>query len=71
LYGKLRYINRIDYLWDPIRRNEVKIPEFVCDHDEDLEGHQMLDYGVESDHPRVCGAPFMDSPVTMYSTRCI
>ncbi|KAJ6413310.1 hypothetical protein OIU84_006159 [Salix udensis] len=71
LYGKLRYIKRIDYLWDHIRRNEVKIPEFVCDHDEDLEGHQILDCGLESDHPRVCGAPFMDSPVTMYSTRCI
>ncbi|KAF2312471.1 hypothetical protein GH714_034792 [Hevea brasiliensis] len=73
LYGKLRYINRIDYLWDHMRRNEVEIPEFVHDHDEDLEYRPMMDYGLESDHPRVygAGAPTMDSPVCMYSMRCI
>ncbi|KDP43715.1 hypothetical protein JCGZ_22342 [Jatropha curcas] len=72
LYGKLRYINRIDYLWDHVRRNEVEIPEFVHDHDEDLEYRPMMDYGLESDHPRVYGAaPTMDSPVSMYSMRCI
>ncbi|EEF31637.1 ganglioside-induced differentiation-associated protein 2 [Ricinus communis] len=71
LYGKLRYISRIDYLWDHVRRNEVEIPEFVHDHDEDLEYRPMMDYGLESDHPRVYGAPAVDSPVSMYSMRCI
>lgn len=76
LYGKLRYINRIDYLWEHVRRNEIEIPEFVMDHDEDLEYRPMMDYGVESEcdhqHPRVHGAPALDYPaVSMYSLRCI
>ncbi|KAH7566207.1 hypothetical protein ACOSP7_022575 [Xanthoceras sorbifolium] len=72
LYGKLRYVNRIDYLWEHVRRTEVEIPEFVIDHDEDLEYRPMMDYGLESDHPRVYGAPAVDSPaVSTYSMRCI
>ncbi|KAJ1403889.1 CRAL-TRIO lipid binding domain [Sesbania bispinosa] len=72
LYGKLRYVSRIDYLWENVRRNDVEIPEFVFDHDEDLEYRPMMDYGLESDHARVYGAPpTMDSPVTTYSMRCI
>jgi len=50
----------------------VEIPEFVFDHDEDLDYRPMMDYGLESDHARVYGgAPTMDSPVTTYSMRCI
>lgn len=72
LYGKLRYVSRLDYLWEHVRRNEIEIPEFVIDHDEDLEFRPMMDYGLESDHPRVYGAPSLDSPaVSMYSMRCI
>lgn len=72
LYGKLRYVNRVDYLWEHVRRNEIGMPEFVYDHDEDLEYRPMMDYGLESDHARVYGdAPAIDSPVTMYSMRCI
>lgn len=72
LYGKLRYVNRIDYLWEHVRRKEVEIPEFVIDHDEDLECRPMMDYGLESDHPRVSCAPALDSTaVSMYSMRCI
>ncbi|KAF5181551.1 SEC14 cytosolic factor family protein / phosphoglyceride transfer family protein [Thalictrum thalictroides] len=71
LYGKLKYVNRLEFMWDHIRRNEMEIPEFVNDHDEALEYRPMMDYGLESDHPRVYGAPAMDSPVSMYSMRCI
>lgn len=71
LYGKLRYVSRLDYLWEHVRRNEIEIPEFVYDHDEDLEHRPMMDYGLESDHPRVYDAPAVDSPVSMYSMRCI
>ncbi|XP_057468604.1 uncharacterized protein LOC130757802 [Actinidia eriantha] len=72
LYGKLRYVSRVDYLWDHVRRSEIEIPDFVYDHDEDLEYRPMMDYGLESDHPRVYGAPaVVDSPVPMYSMRCI
>ncbi|CAN1122226.1 Protein GDAP2 homolog [Linum perenne] len=73
LYGKLKYISRLDYLWEHIRRQEVEIPEFVADHDEDLEDRPMMDYGIESDHPRTSGGrmAIMDSPVSTYSMRCI
>lgn len=71
VYGKLRYVSRVDYLWEHMRRNEIEIPEFVLDHDEDLEHRPMMDYGLESDHPRVYDTPALDSPVSMYSTRCI
>ena len=73
LYGKLRYVSRLDYLWEHVRRSEkIEIPEFVYDHDEDLEHRPMMDYGLESDHPRVYDAPAaLDSPVSMYSMRCI
>ncbi|MBA0591982.1 hypothetical protein Gorai_008973, partial [Gossypium raimondii] len=67
LYGKLRYVSRVDYLWEHVKRKEVEIPEFVYDHDEDLEYRPMTDYGLESDHPRVSLSPFVSS----YSMRCI
>ncbi|RDX62805.1 Protein GDAP2-like protein [Mucuna pruriens] len=70
LYGKLRYVSRVDYLWENVRRNQVELPEFVFDHDKDLEYRPMMDYGLESDHARVYGgAPTVDSPVTTYSMR--
>ncbi|XP_057974322.1 uncharacterized protein LOC131162151 [Malania oleifera] len=72
LYRKLKYVNRLEFLWDHVRRNEIEMPEFVHDHDEELEYRPMMDYGLESDHPRVYdAAPAVDSPVSMYSMRCI
>lgn len=70
-YGKVKYLNRVDFLWENIRRNAIEIPEYVYDHDEDLEYCPMMDYGLESDHPRVYGAPSSDSLVATYSMRCI
>ncbi|RXH74951.1 hypothetical protein DVH24_029672 [Malus domestica] len=60
-----------DYLWEHVRRSEIEVPDFVYDHDEDLDHRPMMDYGLESDHPRVYDAPAVDSPVSMYSMRCI
>ncbi|KAF5739312.1 hypothetical protein HS088_TW12G00515 [Tripterygium wilfordii] len=71
LYGKLKYVNRLEFLWDHVRRNEMEIPEFVYDHDEELEDRPIVDYGLESDHPRVYCAASVDAPVSMYSMRCI
>uniref|UniRef100_A0A2N9HAH2 CRAL-TRIO domain-containing protein n=1 Tax=Fagus sylvatica TaxID=28930 RepID=A0A2N9HAH2_FAGSY len=48
LYGKLKYVNRLDLLWEHVRRKEIEIPEFVNDHDEDLEYRLMMDYGLET-----------------------
>lgn len=46
----------------------MEIPEFVHEHDRELEYRPMMDYGLESDHPRV----MVDyCPFSMYSMRCI
>ncbi|KAF7829018.1 ganglioside-induced differentiation-associated protein 2-like [Senna tora] len=60
LYGKLKYVSRLDYLWEHVRRNEVEMPEFVYDHDEDLEYR-----------PMAYRASTLDSPLSTYSMRCI
>jgi hypothetical protein len=41
-------VNRLDLLWEHVRRKEIEIPEFVNDHDEDLEYRLMMDYGLET-----------------------
>ncbi|KAK3231929.1 hypothetical protein Dsin_003810 [Dipteronia sinensis] len=75
LYRKLRYVTRLEFLWEHVRRKEIEIPEFVNDHDAELEYRPMImtmDYGLESDHPRILCAPAADSSVSMYySMRCI
>lgn len=53
-------------------RKEIDIPEFVYDHDEEMDRFPMIDYGLESDHPRVlCTAASVDSELRLYSLRCI
>lgn len=50
----------------------MEIPEFVYDHDDELEYRPAMDYGIESDHPRVYGEPSeYYYPMSMYSMRCI
>ncbi|URD99289.1 family member [Musa troglodytarum] len=73
LYGKLRYVSRLEFLWEHMRRGEVEVPEFVEDHDEELEHRPLMDYGlVESDHHhRALDDPAMDTAASMYSLRCI
>ncbi|KAL2939708.1 Protein GDAP2-like protein [Bienertia sinuspersici] len=71
LYSKVKYVSRVDFLWENIRRNAIELPDYVYDHDEDLEHRPMMDYGLESDHPRVYDAPSVDSPLATYSMRCI
>ncbi|XP_039137678.1 protein GDAP2 homolog isoform X2 [Dioscorea cayenensis subsp. rotundata] len=71
LYGKVRYVSRLEFLWEHMRRGEIEIPEFVHDHDEELEHRPLMDYGLESDHHRLYEAPVMDSSASMHSLRCI
>ncbi|KAK1320509.1 hypothetical protein QJS10_CPA03g02356 [Acorus calamus] len=71
LYGKVKYINRLEFLYEHMRKGEVEIPEFVYDHDEELEYRPLMDYGLESDHRRIYDAPAMDPASSMYSLRCI
>ncbi|PSS31213.1 hypothetical protein CEY00_Acc04509 [Actinidia chinensis var. chinensis] len=72
LYSKLKYVSRLEFLWDHVRRSEMEMPEFVYDHDDELEYRPVTDYGLESDHPRVYYSPAVDySPLSVYSMRCI
>lgn len=54
-----------------MRRNEIEIPEFAYDHDDEMECRPLMDYGLESDYPRVYCAPSVDSAISVYSMRCI
>ncbi|CAA0831111.1 SEC14 cytosolic factor family protein / phosphoglyceride transfer family protein [Striga hermonthica] len=72
LYGKVKYVNRVEFLWDYVRRIGFEMPEFVSEFDEEMESRGTLDYGLESDHPgleRACSG--LDSAVSTYSMRCI
>ncbi|XP_021284671.1 ganglioside-induced differentiation-associated protein 2 [Herrania umbratica] len=72
LYAKLKYVSRLEFLWDHVRRMEMEIPEFVHDHDEELEYRPAMDYGLESDHPRIYSTTSVPvDPISMYSMRCI
>ncbi|KAJ6792242.1 putative ganglioside-induced differentiation-associated protein 2 [Iris pallida] len=68
LYGKMRYVSRLEFLWEHMREKEIEIPEFVYDHDDELEHRPLMDYGLETDQHRHQDAPAMDS---MHSLRCI
>lgn len=73
MYGKVKYVNRLEFLWDHVRRKGAEMPEFVHDFDEEMEWRPAtVDYGLESDHPGVIhGAPTFDSTVPTFSMRCI
>ncbi|KAG0450522.1 hypothetical protein HPP92_026890 [Vanilla planifolia] len=72
LYGKLRYVSRLEFLGEHVRKGEIDVPEFVHDHDDELELRPLMDYGLESGgHHRDYDAPAMDTAASMYSLRCI
>ncbi|KAL7117619.1 hypothetical protein ACP275_03G082600 [Erythranthe tilingii] len=75
LYCKVKYVNRVEFLWSGVRRSGIELPEFVYEVDEEMEerGGPTVDYGMESDHPRVVnGEPVIDySAVSSYSMRWI
>ena len=48
-YYKLNYIDRIEFLWDHIKKGEVEVPDFVFDHDKELEHRPLMDYWIDSD----------------------
>ncbi|XP_050227059.1 uncharacterized protein LOC126676810 [Mercurialis annua] len=62
LYWKIKYVNRLQYLWEDIKKGEIEIPEFVKSHDDILEHRPLTDYGIEPD-------PFYlnEVPTTAYS----
>ncbi|KAL3534539.1 hypothetical protein ACH5RR_003000 [Cinchona calisaya] len=59
LYWKIKYISRLQYLWEDIKKGELKIPEFVLQHDNVLEHRPLTDYGIEPDPFHVTGISSM------------
>lgn len=72
VYWKLNYVTRLEFLWEHVKRKEIEIPEFVYDHEEELDDYRpIMDYGMEGDHPRVYIDSTVEPAVSMYSMRCI
>ncbi|CAI0382373.1 unnamed protein product [Linum tenue] len=74
LYGKVKYVSRLEFVWEYVRKGEIQVPEFVKDHEDQLEYRPLrtMDYGMESDFPRpYCAGANMDNPMALYSMRCI
>lgn len=71
-YGKVKYVARLEFLWEHVRRKGAEMPEFVHDFDDEMEWRPTtVDYGLESDHPAIIQPPTFDSTVSTYSMRCI
>lgn len=58
-YSKLKYISRVEFLWDHLKKGQVEVPEFVQEHDQDLEERPLMDYGLEADPYTYPGGPGM------------
>lgn len=69
LYWKLKYVNRLEFIWDYIRKGQIEIPDFVYDHDDQLEDRPLMDYGVETDPFQVYDKPAIGSSDSRYSLR--
>lgn len=67
-YSKLQYISRIEFLWDDIKKGQVEVPEFVHEHDQELENRPLMDYGFEADPLAYAGGPGMGVS-SRFSTR--
>ncbi|CAK9185911.1 unnamed protein product [Ilex paraguariensis] len=61
LYWKIKYVSRLQYLWEDIKKEELEVPEFVKNHDEVLEHRPLTDYGIEPDPLHLTGIPAMAS----------
>ncbi|KAF5474224.1 hypothetical protein F2P56_006139 [Juglans regia] len=57
LYWKIKYVSRLQYLWDDIKKGEVEIPDFVKEHDDVLEHRPLTDYGIEPDSLHLSEVP--------------
>lgn len=57
LYWKIKYVSRLQYLWQDVKKGEIEIPEFVQQHDDILEHRPLTDYGIEPDPLHLIEAP--------------
>lgn len=66
LYWKIKYVSRLQYLWDDIKKGELEIPEFVKEHDNVLEHRPLTDYGIEPDPHHLTEIPNMSCSFARY-----
>uniref|UniRef100_A0A0E0K3D8 CRAL-TRIO domain-containing protein n=1 Tax=Oryza punctata TaxID=4537 RepID=A0A0E0K3D8_ORYPU len=72
LYEKLRYMSRLEYLWEHVSKGEMQVPECARRHDEELERRPLMDYGIEATDRRcMFDAASMDTSASLHSLRCI
>ncbi|KAM4091712.1 hypothetical protein ACJW30_09G157500 [Castanea mollissima] len=69
LYWKIKYVSRLQYLWEDIKKAEVEIPEFVKNHDDILEHRPLTDYGIEPDPSHLAEIPSMAYSFGRYEER--
>jgi hypothetical protein len=69
LYWKIKYVSRLQYLWDDIKKGEIEIPEFVQKHDDILENRPLTDYGIEPDPFHLTGMPSVTYSFGKYEDR--
>ncbi|XP_061367581.1 uncharacterized protein LOC133310634 [Gastrolobium bilobum] len=69
LYWKIKYVSRLQYLWDDIKKGEIEIPEFVQSHDNILEHRPLTDYGIEPDPFNLSAMPSASYPFGKYEER--
>ncbi|PKU83436.1 ganglioside-induced differentiation-associated protein 2 [Dendrobium catenatum] len=69
IYWKIKYVSRLQYLWEDIKKGQVEIPEFVRRHDEVLEHRPLTDYGIEPDPLHLTGVPAMESSFGRYEDK--
>ncbi|CAL0322941.1 unnamed protein product [Lupinus luteus] len=54
---KIKYVDRLQYLWGDIKKGDIEMPEFVKSHDDIQENRPLADYGIEPDPFNVTGMP--------------
>ncbi|XP_074306742.1 uncharacterized protein LOC141641988 [Silene latifolia] len=69
LYWKIKYVSRLQYLWDDVKKGEVEIPEFVKNHDNILENRPLTDYGIEPDPMHLAEIPSATNSFGRYTER--
>ncbi|KAM7257890.1 hypothetical protein ACFE04_013631 [Oxalis oulophora] len=69
LYWKIKYVSRLQYLWEDIKKGEIEIPEFVQNHDNVLEHRPLTDYGIEPDSWRLAEVPSAEYSFGRYEER--
>eukprot|EP00899_Mesostigma_viride_P012979 jgi/Mesvir1/21682/Mv04103-RA.1 len=48
-WSKVVYIPRVEFLWDYCASSALEVPEYVAEHDKELEASPLMDYGIIGD----------------------